>query len=96
MARSNQRTRLISLVASGVIALGGVGVAGCGDDDNEGPIEEAGKAIDEGAKEVGEAAEKGAKEVDEEVDVDVGADDDDKGGEEKGGKAGGKKGGKGK
>lgn len=91
MARSTLRTRLMALAASGVIAVGGVGAVGCGDDDNEGPIEEAGKAIDEGAKEVGEAAEKGVKEVDEEVDVDVNADED-----KEGKKAGGKKGGKGK
>ena len=79
MASSTLRTRLMALAASGVIAVGGAGVVGCGDDDNEGPVEEAGKAIDEGAKEVGEAAEKGAKEIDKEVDVDVDADDDKKG-----------------
>lgn len=86
MASSTLRTRLMALAASGVIAVGGVGAVGCGDDDNEGPVEEAGKAIDEGAKEVGEAAEKGAKKVDEEVDVDVDVGEDKKGGKKKGGK----------
>jgi hypothetical protein len=86
MASSTLRTRVAALVTSGVIAVGGVGAVGCGDDDNEGPVEEAGKVIDEGADEVGEAAEKGAKELDKEVDVDVDADDD------KQGKKGGKKG----
>ena len=68
-------------VASLALAVGGAGLAGCGDEDNEGAAEEAGKLIDEGAKEAGQAAEKGAKKLDKEVDadVDVDADDDGKG-----------------
>jgi hypothetical protein len=65
--------RSIAVLAS-VAALAGGVVAGCGDDDNEGLGEEAGKAIDTAADEAGQAIEKGAKEADKEVDVDVDAD----------------------
>jgi hypothetical protein len=73
--------RRSAAVALSVLALGGGALVGgaCGDDDNEGLGEEAGKAIDTGAKEAGKEIEKGAKEVDEEVDVDVDEDDGKKG-----------------
>ena len=68
------RSRWLAVaVASLGLAAGGV-LAGCGDDDNEGPVEEAGKAIDEGAKDVGNAAEGAGKEIDKEVDVNTDAD----------------------
>jgi hypothetical protein len=54
------RTRIGAIAAAAMIGLAGVGAAGCGDDDNEGPVEEAGKAIDEGAEDVGNAAEDAA------------------------------------
>ena len=73
--------RRSAAVALSVLALGGGALVGgaCGDDDNEGLGEEAGKAIDTGAKEAGQEIEKGAKEVDEEVDIDVDEDDGKKG-----------------
>jgi hypothetical protein len=54
---------LATLLAAAALGLGAVGVAGCGDEDNEGIAEEAGKAIDEGAQEAKDAAD--------DVDVDV-------------------------
>jgi hypothetical protein len=49
------RAPLAALVAA-VIALGVTGGIGCGSD-NEGPVEEAGKAVDQGAKDVSSAAD---------------------------------------
>ena len=66
-ARSRRAAILVSSLA---VAAGGLAVGGCGDD-NEGPVEEAGKAIDTGAKEATQAIKKGAHEVDKNVDVDV-------------------------
>jgi len=68
------RSRWLAVAVASLGLAGGGVLAGCGDDDNEGPVEEAGKAIDEGAKEAGQAAEKAGKKVDKEVDVDVDAD----------------------
>lgn len=68
------RSRWLAVAVASLGLAGGGALAGCGDDDNEGPVEEAGKAIDEGAKDVGNAAEKAGKEADKEVDVDVDAD----------------------
>ncbi len=66
------RRKLAALGASFAIAFAGAGVAGCGDDDGEGPAEEAGQTIDEAGKEAGQAAEEGGKELDENLDVEVG------------------------
>ncbi|HEX6115766.1 MAG TPA: hypothetical protein VFY99_01610 [Solirubrobacterales bacterium] len=63
------------------IALGGAGIAGCGDDDNEGAAEEAGQAVDDASGEVENAAEDAGDEVQEtgdDVDQEVG--DEDEGG----------------
>jgi hypothetical protein len=46
-----------------VLALTGLALPGCGDDDQEGPVEEAGKAIDEAGEEAGKAIEEADKEV---------------------------------
>ena len=72
------RTRIGATAAAIVLGLGAAGVAGCGDDDNEGPAEEAGQAIDEGAEDAGDAAEDAANsdEVQEAGDeIDEAADD---------------------
>jgi len=87
MIRSKARTRLVAVVVSSLAVAGGGAVAsGCGSD-NEGPAEEAGKAIDTAAKEATQAAKKGAHEVDKNVDVNVTTNEnegDDKGGQRKG------------
>ena len=73
---SDSRKRLATVAACLAIGIGGVGFAGCGDDDEEGAAEEAGKVLDEAGEEVGEAAEKAGKKIDKEVDVDVDVGDD--------------------
>jgi len=75
MPRQSSATRLAAVALSSLaVAGGGIAAVGCGDDDNEGAAEEAGKAIDQGAKEAGQEIEQGTKELDKEVDVDVDAD----------------------
>jgi len=44
------KTRIGATTAAVMLGMAGVGAAGCGDDDNEGPAEEAGQAIDDAAK----------------------------------------------
>jgi hypothetical protein len=87
MIRNRTRSRFAAIVVSALaVTAGGVAASGCGDD-NEGPAEEAGKAIDTAAKEVTGAAKKGAHEVDKNVDVNVTTNEDagdDKGGKNKG------------
>ena len=60
--------RITAALAAGVVALGGAGLAGCGDDDNEGPGEEAGKAVDDAGSEAGQELEEAGKEAEQEVD----------------------------
>ena len=63
------------------IAIGGVGFAGCGDDDNEGAAEDAGQAIDDASGDVQDAAEDAGNEIQEagdDIDESVGDDDNDK------------------
>jgi hypothetical protein len=50
-----RRAPVAAAAVAGALALGSLG-AGCGSD-NEGPVEEAGKAVDQGAKEVSSAAD---------------------------------------
>jgi hypothetical protein len=90
MKRNRATARRVGavLLSSLALAAGGVAFGGCGDDDNEGPAEEAGKAIDTAGEEAGEAVETGADEID---DDDAGKDD--KGGERRGGDKGGGDGG---
>jgi hypothetical protein len=75
--------RRFAAIALSALAIAGGSLAGgaCGDDDDEGLGEEAGKAIDTGAKELEQEVEKGAKKLDQEVDVNV---DDDEGKKGKG------------
>lgn len=58
--RGSLRTRVGALAAVAALGIGGVAFAGCGDDDNEGPLEEAGQAIDEGANDAGDAIDDAA------------------------------------
>jgi hypothetical protein len=62
--------KLSSVLAAGVIALAGAGFAGCGDDDNEGPAEDAGKAVDEAGRDAGQELEEAGKEAERELDDD--------------------------
>jgi hypothetical protein len=55
--------RLATATAVVVLALGAGGLAGCGDDDAEGPAEEAGQAVDEAGEDAGEAIEDADQEV---------------------------------
>jgi hypothetical protein len=75
---SQTMRRIGTIGASVAIAIGGAGVAGCGDDDNEGAAEEAGQAIDDASSDVENAAEDAGDEVQEageDVDQEVGDDD---------------------
>ncbi|MGI8462558.1 MAG: hypothetical protein ACR2OC_13155 [Solirubrobacterales bacterium] len=63
--------RFATLCACFALALGGAGIAGCGDD-NEGPAEDAGSAIDNAADDAGNA-------IDENVDVGDNAEGGEKG-----------------
>ena len=60
--------RITAVIAAAAVALGGAGLAGCGDDDNEGPAEEAGKAVDDAGSEAGDELEKGGKKAERELD----------------------------
>jgi hypothetical protein len=83
MERNALTSRLGALTAALAIAVGGAGfLAGCGDDDNEGAAEEAGKAVDDASNTVEDAAEDAGdevKEAGEDVDQEVGGDDGGKG-----------------
>lgn len=50
-----RRAPVAAAAVAGALALGSLG-AGCGSD-SEGPVEEAGKAVDQGASEVSSAAD---------------------------------------
>ncbi len=76
---SQTMRRIGTIGASVAIAIGAAGVAGCGDDDNEGAAEEAGQAIDDASEDVGNAAEDAGEEVQEageDVDQEVGSEDE--------------------
>ena len=70
------RQRLTAIVAAGVIGLSGAGIAACGDDDNEGPAEEAGKAVDDAGKEAGKEIKKAGNEADQAIGDDDGGKSD--------------------
>jgi hypothetical protein len=59
--------RFAAALAAGVVALGGAGLVGCGDDE-EGPAEDAGKAIDDAGGDVGDELEEQGKEAERELD----------------------------
>lgn len=60
MSRGSLRARVAAMAAVAALGIGGVAYAGCGDDDSEGPLEEAGQAIDEGASDAGDAIDDAA------------------------------------
>lgn len=57
------RARLAALGAATLIGMAGAGVAGCGDDDGEGPLEEAGQAADDAAGDLSDAAGEAAEDI---------------------------------
>ena len=59
--------RLTAALTAGVVALGGAGFVACGDDE-EGPAEDAGKAIDDAGREAGDELEEQGKEAERELD----------------------------
>ena len=61
--------RITAVLAAGAVAIGGAGIVGCGDD-NEGPAEDAGKAIDDAGSEAGDELEEQGKEAERELDDD--------------------------
>ena len=63
----NLRTRLGAILAAGALALTGVAVAGCGDDDNEGPAEEVGGAVDDAGQDAGQELDEAGQELDQEA-----------------------------
>jgi hypothetical protein len=67
--RSGAWRRVAAVLAALVVGLSGAFAAGCGDD-NEGPVEEAGKAVDEAGQEAGQALD--------DADESIGDDENDK------------------
>jgi hypothetical protein len=57
---------MVAIAAGGLLALGGAGLAGCGDD-AEGPAEDAGKLIDKGSKKAGKELHQTAKDAEREL-----------------------------
>ena len=57
------RRRAAVVASTLVLALAGGAAVGCGDDDNEGPAEEAGQAVDD----AGSEAEKAVEDLDKEI-----------------------------
>ena len=64
---SRRTHRIAAIAAAGVLGLSGAGLAACGDDD-EGPAEEAGKAVDDAGKEAGKELKEAGKEAEQEID----------------------------
>ena len=62
-----RRRGLATLATAGLLALGGAGLAACGDD-KEGPAEDIGKEIDQGSKKAGDKIYKETKEAERELD----------------------------
>ena len=56
------RRRVVALLGALTLGLSGA-AAGCGDDDDEGPAEEAGQAVDEAGEEAGDALDEADEEV---------------------------------
>jgi hypothetical protein len=62
-ARISVGRRAAVVASTLVLALAGGAAVGCGDDDNEGPAEEAGQAIDDAGSEAEKALEDADKEI---------------------------------
>ena len=57
------RHRLTALASAALLALGGAGIAACGDD-KEGPGEDVGEAVDKAGKKAGKELEEAKKDLD--------------------------------
>ncbi len=67
---SDSKRKFATVAASLALTLGGFGVAGCGDDDDEGAVEEAGQELEEAGEDAGNAAEEAGQDVESEADDD--------------------------
>lgn len=64
----DSKRKLAAVATSFAIGLGGFGVAGCGDDDNEGVVEDAGQGLEEAGEDAGNAAEEAGEDIESEAD----------------------------
>ncbi len=64
----DSKRKIAVMATSFALGLGGFGVAGCGDDDNEGVVEEAGNAAEEAGEDAGNAAEEAGEDIESEAD----------------------------
>ena len=71
---SETQKKFATLATCFALALGGFGVAGCGDDDNEGVGEEASQELEQ----AGDAAEKEVDEAGEDIEAETDGDEGDK------------------
>lgn len=60
----DSKRRFATVAASFTLVLGGFGAAGCGDDDDEGVVEEAGQNIEEAGEDAGAELDEAGEEVD--------------------------------
>ena len=65
-----RRGSLAALLSAALLALGGGGLAACGDNDKEGAGEEAGKALDDATREGGQELKETGKDAERELDDD--------------------------
>ena len=65
---SETKKRYATLATCLMLAIGGFGVAGCGDNDNEGVGEEAGQELDQAGEAAGQEIEEAGEDIDAETD----------------------------
>jgi hypothetical protein len=58
-----RRSAIAGAVAALAMGFAGAGFSACGDDDDEGPAEEAGQAVDEAGQEAGQEIEEETKDA---------------------------------
>ena len=64
----DSKRKFAAVAISFAIGLGGLGVAGCGDDDNEGVVEDAGQELEEAGEDAGNAADEAGEDIESEAD----------------------------
>lgn len=62
------KKRYATLATCLMLALGGVGATGCGDNDNEGIGEEAGEELDQAGEAAGQELDEAGEDIDAEMD----------------------------
>ena len=65
---NEMKKRYATLATCLMVALGGVGATGCGDDDGEGVGEEAGQELDQAGEAAGQEIEEAGEDIDAETD----------------------------